>query len=305
MKELDTPFEPRTLIEANGRKYGFLGTRGIYTQVEPTLWMTAAISIALQRRGSLTEELVRQLRGDLAVAQEHAMTYWDEQTGGWNTYPDQDDPTAHTTYTAALALLAVLEVHEADLPWAGSQALRDRILRGTFDWLVGQWAASGNPPGWRGAADDEAPVSDGLTLQIYSELLRAETQAGYVIPDLILRAIPQHLFRLADRPLDFPSSVSRFSRVFKSHDGIKFDVNPGVNYLWHPWAVEAVVFWLKRMDRYGAPSEERTRFQRILGHLVIDLGREAHANVVSGLVPNYSAGETVIGLSRIPRPAGR
>jgi hypothetical protein len=228
--------------------------------------------------------------------------YWDPVTGGWNTYPNQLKPAYHVTYTAALALLTLLDVREANLPWTGDVALRDRMLIKTAEWLISQWNPGGDSPGWRGAIDDEAPVSDGLTLQVYSELLRAEAECGLVIPEPILNSIPRHLLRLAGRSLDSAPSVGRFSRAFINHEGQSFDVNPSVNYLWHPWAVYSVRCWLKRLVTHPVSREQHTQMRRVLGYLAVNLGGELKAKVDNNSIPPFMAAETTSAYSRIPLP---
>src|SRR5437764_10989000 len=300
--ELGATFDPTLLVESNGKKYGFLSTSGRYTQAEPTLWNVTALSMALHRPGLIVGEERKRIERRLAEVQEHLTMYWDPATGGWNTYPNQFDPTKHETYTAALALLTLLELREANESWIGDVVLRDRMLNKTAEWLISQWNSAGDTPGWRGAADDEAPVSDGLTLQVYSELLHAEAQCGLTIPDAILQAIPRHLLRLAERPLDFPSSVGRFSRSFTTHEGQTLDINPSVNYLWHPWAVDSVLCWLKRLESHPGSLEERTQIRRVLGYLVVNLGRQLGEKVANGSVPSFMAAETMYVYARIPPP---
>jgi hypothetical protein len=301
-KELEVTLAPDLLIEAGGKKYGFLSTSGLYTQAEATLWNVTAISMALNRPGLVVGEARKRLEQRLAEVQDHLTLYWDPVTGGWNTYPNQLKPAYHETYTAALALLTLLEVREANLPWIGDVALRDRMLTKTAEWLVSQWNPAGDSPGWRGAIDDEAPASDGLTIQIYSELLRAEVDAGLIIPEAILHAIPRHLLRLNGRSLDSAPSVGRFSRAFINHEGQAFDINPSVNCLWHPWAVDAVRSWLQRLDTHPVSREQRTQMRRVLGYLVVDLGRELKSKINANSVPAFMAAETMYAYSRIPLP---
>jgi hypothetical protein len=154
-------------------------------------------------------------------------------------------------------------------------------------------------PGWRGAVDDEAPVSDGLTLQIYSELLRAEAECGISIPQPILNAIPRHLERLIGRSLDSAPSVGRFSRAFVNHEGQSFDINPSVNYLWHPWAVDAVRRWLKRLETHPVSPEHRTEMRRVFAYLVVNLASDIKAKIDAHSFPPFMAGETMYAYSRI------
>jgi hypothetical protein len=302
VEELKITFAPDLLIEAGGKKYGFLSTSGLYTQAEATLWNVTALSMALNRPGLLSEDDRARFEQRLAEVQAHLNLYWNPVTGGWNTYPDQLKREYHETYTGALALLMLLDLREAGLPWTGDVALRDRMLIKTAEWLVSQWNPAGDTPGWRGAVDDEAPVSDGLTLQIYSELLRAEAQCGLTIPRPILDAIPRHLMRVNGRSLDSAPSVGRFSRAFVNHEGQTLDINPAVNYLWHPWAVETVRWWLRRLDAHPISPEHRTQMRRTLAYLVVNLGREVKAKVANKSFPPFMAGETMYAYSKIPLP---
>jgi hypothetical protein len=297
--ELKVTFAPDLLIEARERKYGFLSTSGLYTQAEPTMWNVTALAMALNRPELLAGEERTRFEERLTEVQQHLDLYWDPVTGGWNTYPDQLKPGYHETYTGALALLMLLELHQANLPWNGDAAARDRMLTKTAEWLISQWNAAGDVPGWRGAVDDEAPVSDGLTLQIYSELLRAEDQCGLAIPPPMLAAIPRHLERLNGRSLDSAPSVGRFSRAFVNHEGQSFDVNPSVNYLWHPWGVDAVRRWLKRLDAHPVSPEHRTQMRRVFAYLVVDLAGQIKAKIDAHSFPPFMAGETMYAYSRI------
>ena len=302
VSELKVTFAPDLLVEANGKKYGFLSS-GLYTQAEPTLWNITALALAMGRPGLLSDDRNRKLfEQRLAEVQGHLDLYWDPVTGGWNTYPDQLKPGYHETYTATLALLMLLELNEANLPWKGDPGLRDWMLAKTAEWLISQWNAGGDMPGWRGAIDDEAPVSEGLTLQAYSELLRAEERAGVVLPGPMLDAIPRHLLRLLGRSLDSAPSVGRFTRAFVNHEGQLFELNPAVNYLWHPWGVAAARSWLKRLDRHSISPEERTETRRVLGYLVVDLKSEIKAKIESRSFPPFMAGETMYVYSQIPPP---
>ncbi len=300
--ELNVTFAPDLLIEAGEKKYGFLSTSGLYTQAEATLWNVTAISMALGRPGLVGGEERKRLEQRLAEVQSHLALYWDPVTGGWNTYPNQFTPAYHETYTAALALLTLLEVREANLPWVGDIVLRDRMLSKTAEWLISQWNPAGDSSGWRGAVDDEAPVSDGLTIQIYGELLRAEAECGLVIPAPILDAIPRHLLRLIGRSLDSAPSVGRFSRAFINHEGQSFDINPSVNCLWHPWAVYSVRCWLNRLDTHPTSHEQRTQMRRVLSYLIVNLGVELKAKVDHDSVPSFMAAETMYAYSRISFP---
>ena len=67
----------------------------------------------------------------------------------------------------------------------------------TAQRLVRDFDPRSNPPGWHDLDELEETqgVYDGLTLQIYAELLRAEDESGLELPPEILTSIPAHLRR--------------------------------------------------------------------------------------------------------------
>ena len=130
-------------------------------------------------------------------------TYRPADTGGWNMFARQKDPERHNPYTTMLALLALLEAREAGQPWDGSVQRRDALLERTAGWLVSEYDAEGS--GWRAPSETGGNmVLDGLTLQAYYELLRAEREAGVTLPREILDDIPRYLAACAERPSDYP-----------------------------------------------------------------------------------------------------
>jgi hypothetical protein len=228
-------------------------------------------------------------------------------------FPHQDDLARHSPYTTALALLALLEVHAAGLPWAdGGAERRDRLLAATAAWLASKFAANAPVPGWRGTPQVDDRVSSGLTLQIYAELLRAESQAGVALPAPILAALPRHLEELGGKALKEAYDAGENSVRFQSHRDKAESARSGkpvwstgaesVNFLWHPWAIEAAVRWLDRAKRMGgADPADLQRVRRTLGHLVVDLGDDAFKEATSGFT--FVASETLYGLSSIPAAA--
>ena len=90
----------------------------------------------------------------------------------------------------------MLEVRAAGQPWQGSIEKRDALLKSTAQFLISLFEEKEGKRGWRRTAERADPISEGLTLQIYAELLRAEAEAGIEISPAILNAIPDRLARL-------------------------------------------------------------------------------------------------------------
>jgi hypothetical protein len=157
-------------------------------------------------------------------------------------FPQQDDPTGHATFATAEALLALVELRHAHLDWKGDATRVDAMLRATLDWLLSQFDATGNPPGWH-AEPGQGPVADGLTLEIYAELLRCEDEDGILLPAAILQAIPDQIDRLLGRPLDYPLAAASYTRVFTNFDGARVTRWQDVTFIWLPYAIDVAERW--------------------------------------------------------------
>jgi len=212
--------------------------------------------------------------------------------------PNQTEPGRHAPYSTALALLALLELKQADLPWGGSKETRDRLLRATAQWLVERYAESGGLRGWRGTPDPSDPVSPGLSIQIASELLRAESIAGFPLPEYVKVELPATLGSLAERTTEAPPDAGETFVEFVDHEGRKDSRSEAINYLWHPWAIDACTRWLARPDAPGADPADRVRVRRTLGLLVVDMAETTFAKATSGYI--FVASETLYALSSIP-----
>lgn len=295
----DALFATDATIEGpDGRKYGWIAhPKELRTQAEPAFWTATALANALGRPGLLNGETRERALRNLAYTQEVLKTYRPVETGGWNMFPNQNDPSLHNVYTTTLALLALLETRKANLPWEGSIEKRDQLLKATAQWLADQYDDKASPPGWRAASETGTSTIDGLTLQIYGELLRAEAESQFVLPARINDQIPDYLAKCADRQLDFPSDSGEFSAPFTDHRGQQYVAREALGFLWYPWAINAAQLWLQRAEKRGAPMEEQVRVRRALGHLVNDLGNEAVNKYKSEWT--FQAAETLYGLSSI------
>jgi hypothetical protein len=301
LKGLDRPFAAGSAIEGtDGRKYGWIAhPKELRTQAEPAIWTATALANALGRPGLLNGEARERALKNLAYTQEVLKTYRPVESGGWNMFPNQNDPSLHNVYTTTLALLALLETRKANLPWEGSIEKRDQLLKATAQWLADQYDEKASPPGWRAASETGTSTIDGLTLQIYGELLRAEVESQFVLPGRISDQIPDYLAKCAERQFDFPSDSGEFSAPFTDHRGQQYVAREALGFLWYPWAINTAQLWLLRAEKRNAPMEEQVRVRRALGHLVMDLGGEAVNKYKSEWT--FQAAETLYGLSSIPQ----
>jgi hypothetical protein len=300
LRGFDEHFEPGSAIEGkDGTKYGWIAhPKELRTQAEPAIWTVAALASALGLPGVLTGEPRERALVRLAYAQAVLQTYRPNDEGGWNMFPNQEDKSINNVYTATLALLALLETRKANLPWEGSVEKRDQLLKATAEWLADQYDDKASPPGWRTASETGDSTVDGLTLQIYGELLRAEAEAGFTLPPRILTQMPDYLASCAERSFNFPSDSGEFSAFFTDHRGQQYVAREALGFLWYPWAINAAQRWLLRAEKHGAPMEDQVRVRRALGHLVIGLGGEAVQKYKSEWT--FQAAETLYGLASIP-----
>lgn len=310
---LELPFTSGAAIEVNGIKYGWTGevitkagqktAYGTSEDVEaaPTLWMAAAITAALGRPDLIKPDERPRFESYLKYAQEALRLYKPPETGGWNLYVYQKEQGFHDPYSTVLALMVLLETKKANFPWEGSIERRDQMLQATAQWLANAFSEHSNPPGWRGTSDEVNAIFDGLTLQIYAVLLRAEAEAGFKIPQKILDQIPRHLAQTISRDINYPTARSEnMASVVDPNTGREYRRNESIGFLWHPWAIDCAVRWLKRTEKYGAPPEDIVRVRRALGHMVVDMGDEAIRKATSEWA--WIASETLYGLSAVPLP---
>lgn len=300
-KGLEAPFASGIPIEApDGRKYGWIAhPNEDRTQAEPALWTAAALASALGREGFVTGEARERMLKHFAYTQEVLKTYRPDNADGWNMFPNQQDPHLHNVYTTALALLALLETRKANLPWDGSVENRDQMLLGAARWLADRYDEKSPEPGWRHAASETSENTvDGLTLQIFGELLRAEAEAGFVIPAKILEQMPGYLAKCGERNLSFPNDSGEFTSRFTDHRGTQYVAREALGFMWYPWAINAAQLWLLRAERVGEPMENRVQVRRALGRLVVNYGQEAIQKYKSEWT--FQAAETLYGLSVIP-----
>lgn len=296
---LEMPFTSGVAVERDGVKYGWIShDTDTDTLAEPALWTTAALCAAVSRPNLLNAEEKQRFLAHLAYTQEVLKLHRPLDNGGWNMFPRQKDATDANPYTTTLALLTLLELRRAALPWEGSEARRDELLRKTAQWLADQYDTSGEGmPGWRGSGEGAYEVFDGLTLQIYSLLLRAEAEAGFQIPPRILQQIPLHLAQINARDANFPVSRAEFAAISLDPKNQEYRGKESVGFLWYPWAIACAESWLQRAEENPVAPEERVRVQRALGYMTVDLGQDAVKRASSEWT--FIPAETLYGFSAI------
>jgi predicted Ser/Thr protein kinase len=299
----ERPYEPGQLIEVNGVKYGWPGTPGLdYPRIDPALWMACSLARGLSRPEFLTKPQRQRWQARFIEVQEMLRFYRPPQfKGGWNMMAGQKNPDHVSCYESTLALFALTEARRADLPWEGSTARRDELLRTTAQWLLDHFRDE-DPAGWRAHVDDPLdPVYDGLTLKAYAGLLRAEEQGAITLPPAVVAAIPKHLASCGRRSLNYPVSTIVEGLDLTTPAGREMpNVPASVRAQWYPWALEVAVRWLRRGERTAAADDELTAARRTLAHLIVELGDETLRRLATG--QTFLAAETLYALSEVPPP---
>ncbi|PYO64034.1 MAG: hypothetical protein DMD28_00195 [Gemmatimonadetes bacterium] len=287
-----------------------------HTSAEPALWTVAALSLLVAYSDRATGASFHPM---LEYAQRVASTYRPvgngAEQGAWNMFRNQTDPRIHSTYSATLALLALLEARASNLGWYDRPSMsaeqadqrRDELLRLTTEWLNDQFVDNRDTVGWRASTiEGDSVIHDGLTLQIYAELLRAEDEAKITVPPRILTRIPGHLAALANRPGDFRiDTQTRWTGIWlTNYEGVPVVSNVyELKFLWHPWGIEATTRWLSRArQRNDASWREIAAVTRARDHLVVDLAQDAIADATDPKTGfTFIPAEMLYALSSIPR----
>jgi hypothetical protein len=300
---LKTPFASSLEINEPHRRYRWKDLDGVeYDKSTPVLWIAAAQGAALGKARLLEGSEREAVLSHYHYVQEILREYHPTNSGGWNMLPSQKDPGKLHLYSTTLALLTLLQAHEAGLSWEGSAEQRDQLIRQTAQWLVNHFDPKGEPPGWRGMSEDTLEIYDGLTIQIFAELL--QTKQGlpdFVIPPAILNEIPRQLALFARRDLSFPVNGGEFLAPYTRFDGNEGVGRRLIKYLWYPWVIDCSVRWLEFAEKEQLPKEQRVQVRRALGHLVVDLGDEALKRAQRDYT--FFASEDLYGLDGIKPPA--
>lgn len=296
---LEMPFAPSLEANEPRRRYRWIDLDGVeYDKSTPALWVAAAQGAALGKphllEGNARETVLRHYE----YVQDILKDYHPSEDGGWNMFPSQKDPNKHHLYSTTLALLTLLQAHEAGLPWDGSAERRDQLIRQTAQWLIDRFDPKGEPPGWRGTGEDTLEIYDGLTMQIFAELLETkQALPEFVVPPAIMAEIPRQLSWFARRDLTFPVNGGEFLAQYTRFDGQEAVGRRLIKYLWYPWVIDCSVRWLELAEKQQLPKEQRVGVRRALGHLVVDLGDEALKRAQGDYT--FFASEDLYGLTSI------
>jgi len=295
---LSTPFTSDTRIERNGVNYGWPAEKGAISAIAPpAFWTAMSLAVAFRRNAFQTEDEKGKALQDLAYVESVLSHYHpDGSSGGWNLYADQVDPAQHDVYAATLALMTLLEARRSGLPWEGTVERRDRLIRQTFDWLIGRFNNRAQPPGWNSGNVSISGAWEGLTLQIYGRLLDAQSEMGIAIPSEVAQQIPRHLAGIPERQKEFANDGGEYAVEIKRL-GEELKIQENIYFLSYPWAIDCAARWLRSEQARSALAEDRLAVERTLAHLIINRGDEVIPKVLDA--GTFYAAEALYGLSSV------
>jgi hypothetical protein len=233
---------------------------------------------------------------NLGVAQEIADQYYPLRDGGWNTFKEEK-PSDHHNYTTTLALHALLELRSRGLCWRMDCVQRDEMIRASVAWLVNAFVDDGVVSGWRRSLNDDKPPDPDLSIFVYGALGRASIDLEIQLPATIERAAFQRLIALKDRSY-FPSQQDLEHWVyFTDQAGRPQALNLPTRVFWYPWAIEALVHWLRYAEYKQFQPEITAALNRSLGHILGKASDDMLADMSHSLL--FVRAETLYGIDSL------
>ncbi|MEQ1681760.1 MAG: toll/interleukin-1 receptor domain-containing protein [Nitrospira sp.] len=306
---IDKLFDSGLMLESDGVKFGWRGEIGIvgktgiigkaslepFSRAEPGLWIGVALAEHLHSDEGISPERRKQLRLYFSIVEQVAKMYRLDGTGAYNVFPHETTAELPSTYTTALALMMLLRCQSAEL---GNVDKINALVDASTTWLVTHYENDPLLPGWRSAPEPRSPISDGLTLFVFSQLLATAELRKVEISPAIIDGMRLMLNQLRTRKMDYPRTFTHRSREFRDHTGQLRVQEEQITHLWYPWSIEFVVRWLNHLERVGAGLDEVLDAQRVLGHLVVDLEDQAIETVMQDHL--FVMAESLYGLGAIP-----
>jgi hypothetical protein len=265
---IDQMFQDELLIVVDGQHVGWRDSVTL-TRAESAICAAMALTQVIVRKQDDSLAKTKLLQ-NLDVAQEIADQFHPLHDGGWNI-AKEDKPGSHYVYTTTIALHALLELRSRGLCWRTDCARLDEMIRTSVAWLINAFVDDHLMAGWRRTVNDDKPPDPDLSIFVYGALGRASNDLEIELPATIERTALQRLIALKDRAY-YPSQQDiEYDVVFIDEQGKLQAVNLPTRIFWYPWAIEALVHWLRYADHNQFPAEITTALNRSLGHILGDL----------------------------------
>jgi predicted acylesterase/phospholipase RssA len=225
----------------------------------PSLWLLNAISAAKQFDDKVSTRPNQQALMQYFDRTKEAVKAFQGADGGWRMYLT-DGENESNSFSTAYALMGLLEAQKAGFRFSEGEVDDKRIVEATITWFEKHFVEDRGNSGWTETGRSDGEIRLGLTCQIFSILLRAESD-GFSIPERLLRQIP----------IVLESQIA--SNVQPTIDRVdvgQFRSRP-VHFVVYPWAVSCVNEYVRYLDRQRQSATARVKFRRILHELVANL----------------------------------
>jgi hypothetical protein len=166
-----------------------------------------------------------------------------EDSSTWLYFPNQKDSTHGSVYATTLALMAMLDAHDAGLRWDNAD---DSVRIGqTARWLESRYRKE--EKGW--SEYDTAITHPGLALQVIGTLLRAEEAGvGFQVGDATLAGLkPAMEFAVRFEPYALTIESHQNLAIKLPDNSLSIPAAP-IRFLARPWAIQCAVLWEKRLE---------------------------------------------------------
>jgi hypothetical protein len=260
---LDQIFQKDFLLISNGKPIGWSMAGISKGRVEPALWMIIALSHALSRKDEGIEPARAKFAGYLQTAQQIAENHYPLNDGGWNMVI-QDKPEAHNPYSSALALHALLELESAALCWRGDCERLTTMIQDAAQRFIRTFVDEKQFGGWRDTMGDSGAPDLDVSLMVYGALGRGRVS----IPDNIRIAASHQLSDLRLRSYAPAHHDIRHWVTIINDQGKSESRMVPTRMFWYPWAIEALLHWVRYADQQKFAPETRSALQRSLGHVL-------------------------------------
>jgi hypothetical protein len=293
---LDRIFQKDFLLMSNGKLVGWSGFgwagEGPSRRAETVLYMMIALRQALSRKDEGIEAVRTKFAGHLQTVQQMAESYYPLNDGGWNT-AIEDKPEAHSVYSSALALHALLELDSAALCWRGDCERLAIMIHDVAQRFIRTFVDDKGLVGWQGTMDDNSAPDLDVSLMVYGGLARAPVS----IPDNIRIAALRHLSDLRLRSYAPAYHDIRHWVTFINERGKSEGRSLPTRVFWYPWAVDALLHWLRYAEQQKFPSEIHRSLERSLGHLLTSESEDMKSDLRQAAL--YAVAETYYGIGGI------
>jgi hypothetical protein len=254
--------------------------------------MILALRQALSRKDEEIEAVRAKFAEHLQMVQQIAESYYPLDDGGWNT-AIEEKPETHSLYSSALALHALLELDSAALCWRADCERLAIMIQDVAKRFIRTFVNEKQLVGWQGAMDNSSAPDLDVCLMVYGALARAPVS----IPDNIRIAALRQLSDLRLRSYAPAYHDIRHSVTFINDRGKWESRSVPTRVFWYPWAIEALLNWLRYAHHQKFPPEIQRALERSLSHVLTSESEDMMSDMRQAAL--FAVAETYYGIGGV------